>query len=547
MKANYYLFLVCCLSGHDVLSQCYAPTASTIIDVNNAKALITNNGSLWFDNGDAVYEIPDGGGASALFAGGIWIGAYDENNILHTSGAAYCDGRKEGCDFSTGVLTNSTITQNECELFDKIWVVTNYDVSHFISICEENGYPVEVDEIPDAILDWPAKGNPFAKDVNDETLLITTDLAPFVDVDMDGIYNPTLGDYPSIHGDQCAFWVMNDVGKEHSLTHGLPLGLEIHAMAYAFNYPGHLDNTTFYQYKFINKSDHDYTGMYIGKWVDVDLGCFNNDYIGCDTARDLGIVYNGTFPDDCYGGYFSEIPVVAIDFLYNSGLEGNNLMSSFNFYVNGGGSVQGEPQNAFEFYNYLSGRWRDGSNITYGGDGFGGADNFPFMFPDEPSDSGGWSECSMNNAPGERKFIMSSGPINLNSGQYLDFTYAVEAVFSENFSPCPSFEEIQNCANYIQAVYDNVINTKIQEVKNQSLNIYPNPFSDYCMIDLSSISDHENLTIEIFNMQGVLMRSISDIRETKLKIERGNLSSGIYFYRLRNENEFLSQGKLIVN
>ena len=35
-------------------------------------------------------------------------------------------------------------------------------------------------------------------------------LAPFVDVDYDGLYNPALGDYPDVMGDQAIFFIFND-------------------------------------------------------------------------------------------------------------------------------------------------------------------------------------------------------------------------------------------------------------------------------------------------------------------------------------------------
>ncbi len=54
---------------------------------------------------------------------------------------------------------------------------------------------------PIPILEWPANGNPFAKGAGGVALVVNHDLAPFVDVNGDGKYNPLLGDYPAMKGD----------------------------------------------------------------------------------------------------------------------------------------------------------------------------------------------------------------------------------------------------------------------------------------------------------------------------------------------------------
>ena len=49
--------------------------------------------------------------------------------------------------------------------------------------------------------------------MNGHTINFDKDLAPFVDVDNDGNYNPLNGDYPKIKGNQSIWWVMNDNGN----------------------------------------------------------------------------------------------------------------------------------------------------------------------------------------------------------------------------------------------------------------------------------------------------------------------------------------------
>ena len=57
-------------------------------------------------------------------------------------------------------------------------------------------------------------------------------------------------------------------------------------------------------------------------WADIDLGCYTDDYIGCDTVRSLGYAYNadeedGTNGITCLQGvptYGNEVPMIGIDY-----------------------------------------------------------------------------------------------------------------------------------------------------------------------------------------------------------------------------------------
>lgn len=71
-------------------------------------------------------------------------------------------------------------------------------------------------------------------------------LADFVDINSDGIYNPSSGDYPCIKGDQAVFMIFNDDRNVHGETGGQKMRFEFHAMLYAYKAPGTwLDSVVF--------------------------------------------------------------------------------------------------------------------------------------------------------------------------------------------------------------------------------------------------------------------------------------------------------------
>lgn len=104
------------------------------------------------------------------------------------------------------------------------------------------------------------------------------------------------------------------------------------------------------------------------------------------------------------------------------------IMSKFVYYNNlnaNNGNVR--PGRSTDYYNYLTGRWRNGDCIQYGGNGYtvGSGKCANYMFPSDPRDPNGWSEVTANNEPGDRRFIQSAGPFTLKPGAVNKVTIGV--------------------------------------------------------------------------------------------------------------------------
>ncbi|PSR01550.1 MAG: hypothetical protein BRD50_08610 [Bacteroidetes bacterium SW_11_45_7] len=361
-----------------------------------------------------------------------------------------------------------TVTKQTCNNYDRFWEVSGSDIDQLIAASDNGTSTVPQSDISSNILQWPAKGNTNATGTQGTTINVTDDLAPFEDVDGDGQYDPTQGDYPiinencsGVYADQMIFWVFNDKGNIHTETGGQAIGLEIKATAFAFNTSDEVNNMTFYRYQITNESSTKLNDAYMGQWVDPDLGCFDDDFVGCDTTRELGIVYNGDAVDeDCATkGYGSNPPLLGVDYFEGPNkVNGDELgMSSF-LYYNNDFSVTGNPETAVHYYNYLSGFWKDGSPFTYGGNGYGGSQPFPYMFPSDPSNqsSGAWSECSEGNTPADRRFLQSSGPFTLAPGAVNDITIGVTWVRPPNQSGCAAdFDALRRADDKAQSLFDN--------------------------------------------------------------------------------------------
>ncbi len=199
------------------------------VDIGNIKAAVLLHGDMNWDAASlsSQCEFPKGSGIHLSGATTIWMGSYDDQGQLHVAAQTY---RQTGNDFWPGPLdSNGSLDLATSTQWARIWKVNYLEIGQHISNTNRT-----VTNTPPAILEWPAKGNPYAKGNNGAPLTITTDMAPFVDVNSDGNYNPLHGDYPEIKGDQMLWWVFSDNGPTHNNAVSQPLEVEVHAKAYAY-------------------------------------------------------------------------------------------------------------------------------------------------------------------------------------------------------------------------------------------------------------------------------------------------------------------------
>lgn len=296
--------------------------------------------------------------------------------------------------------------------------------------------------VPFDILTWPAKGNPHWR-FNLNFTPVQTDPAlfpaPFVDVNGDGIYNVYDGDYPKIQGDVMAWWALTD-SVPHTFSHTSPLVVDLLASAYAYDCPQSptVGQSLFVEFEVINRSDKHYEETHFGIWADPDLGCYNDDFIGSLPAENAWYVYNANdFDDECgVPGFGAEIPVQTIAFL-NADLDHFAVFN--NPSVGVPSAATADPQQPHEFFNYLTGKWRDGVPFTTSGNGYNpsSTNTTAHLFSGDPADPQGWSMCTANLPDHDRRTLASHGPFDFATGD--TFRLQVAMTVHPNIPhPCPN-------------------------------------------------------------------------------------------------------------
>ncbi|MBD3637809.1 MAG: T9SS type A sorting domain-containing protein [Crocinitomicaceae bacterium] len=545
---------------------CAPANASTFLEFNNVKALIHTGGNLWQISGQnfSQYEVPKGSGIMALFTSALWLGGVDINGQLKIAAVRYRNGNDYWTGPLTDG-GDAEIIPSECLKYDRHFVISQDEVREFdawfkagekdaLEGTNTQGEQFLDYEIPLSILEWPAHGDP--------SLGQNYYLAPFYDRDQDGNYNPYNGDYPwydiekelnctvdrtvTLYGDQTIWWVMNDKGNIHTETGGDPLGMEIRCQAFAFATNDEVNNMTFYNYELVNRSTQTLYGTYFGVFIDGALGGPNDDYVGCDVSRGLGYTYNGDNVDETMGGflgYGANPPAAGVDFFegpyqdddgvdnplttnytqaitekgipysglgigYGDGIVDNERMGMrrFLYYNNFGGgglNAQTDPQSGQDYYNYLSGFWKDGTAFVYGGSGHPASNGAlpaiesDYMFPGS-SDSLGWgtggipqqpwTEQTAGNVPYDRRFAQSSGPFVLQPGAVNNITYGICWARAVAGDPFESVNELRKADDKAQALFDNCFKVldgphapelSVQEMENELIiSLYNEPTSN---------------------------------------------------------------------
>ena len=543
------------------------------LDFNNVRAQIQSFGHQFWKgsaelSSNPVFEFPKNSGKNTIFNSTLWVGGTNADDSLIIAAERY---NQIGIDYWPGPLSingselsidTSTVLQ-----WQKVWKLTKEEIIYHKKHWAENNYePIE------NIATWPAHGN---LELNQAEYL-----APFIDIDGDSIYNPMQGDYPLIRGDQCIYFIINDV-RNHTESGGGVLGIEIHCMAYEFlisdNSP--LNNTVFLSYKIFNRSNNTYNNTYVGVLTDIDIGYARDDYIGCDVQRGTYYAYNGDSIDGegepgTYGNFIPAQGVLILGgpLMNADGIDnpdggcdesingvgfGDDVvdnerygMANFIYFNNGGNQAQSDPQTSQDYYGYLKGIWRDGTVMEYGGNGhvnsgaYGPQANF--MFPnltdpcywgtggEEPYGPVEWTEVTAGNEPEDRRGLSSMGPFTFEPGSMKRVDIAYVSAFPDGENT--AIEQLMQYVDFVKNEYKQDptyfgyqwLGVEEDRVESNAINLlaYPNPVND--MLTFIYKGDDNNATYKLTEITGKEILSGNISQNKNQIINLSGLNAGIF-------------------
>jgi hypothetical protein len=486
------------------------------IDIGDIRAAHLVHGDMWWD-GDSLpkCEFPKGSGKHVGFAGQFSIVAKDPSNNLLVSAQNYrgAPSTRQKTDFWPGPIDPNATTPAQKyainQQWARIWKVSSNEIQGFISSPNHS-----IDNIPAVILEWPAKGNTHAKGAAGAQLTITEDMAPFVDVNSDGIYDALAGDYPKIKGNQMLWWVFNDDGPEHGITASAPLKVEVRMTAFAYGSNTVAQNIIFYEHEIVNKSRVTLSDVRVGIRNESDLGYAFDDFIGFDSSYRMGIIYNGKSVDGSGrpNEYGVQIPIMGVIML---DLPGDNQTARV-------------PVGSFGMKNNTINAWATPQDYW---------DELHFTYP---SSSYGFtlnSECMEAHPPGDRRFALASNDLILNPGEKKKIATAL-IVSSPNAGGCPNtnYTGIKDVADTAIALYrENPPTTSVGPVSGKTaLHIYPNPATDVLHIETA---DQTPGSLNVFDAMGRSIQLVETRTAGRIDVNTSQLPCGVYLIRYQNNGQ----------
>lgn len=377
------------------------------IDINHIDAAVSPCSGGWFfesNTNEPFFKYPKGVNKTTIYAYSFWMGGLDGQDSLHLFAEMFHqNGHRDTWPGPLSINDASTDEQTVTK-WNRTFKITRQEVLEFLAGYQDPDYT-----IPQHILDWPAHG--------DTTKGQAWLLAPFTDVDGDGVYNPYDGDYPDFPGDMAQFVIFNDSYGTHTESGGVPFGVETHVLVYAYDTPEDtvMNNTIFFNYKVFNRSRNDYHDTYIGLWNDWDLGYGYDDYVGCDVDKNAIFCYNRYEEDGeiatvgASWTYGRDWPVQALKILSGPMIPADNLdnpsyadgadcsqfvgngwneyaingsdfgdgvtdnerygLTGFIYNNNRNNIPNGNPETSSDCYGLMRSLWYNGTHLKYGADG----------------------------------------------------------------------------------------------------------------------------------------------------------------------------------
>lgn len=553
MKLSKHLltFLLLLASSSTILAQ-PVPVSATL-QRNNVRATVQSNGALFL--GGEFITAPEAGQPenATIYASGLWLGGVDPAGNLKLAAQLYNENGKS--DFAAGLYHPQA---PDAPPMNKIWRVTREQVLAHIADFQDNG---AIDNPIPEVFAWPATGNAFFEAYNpDQPALTSTSqgLAGYWDRDGTGTYDPDRGDHPVLPVRNCVIsppiipnemlWFTFHDQTPH--TQSLANRLDVEVQATVFSYgclepDNPLNNTVFVHYKLISHNVEHTDDMFFGAFTDFDIGNPNDDFMGCDTSRNLIFAYNGDAVDE--GAYGTTAPAMALQMLRGPLSQfGEELSLAHIMPFEQGSGINGTPQNAVEYYRLLTGSRRDGVPL----------EAFGSNYPGDPNDPNSDSEVSAGNAPGDRRVVSSYGPFRLQPGAVNEIILGYTYTQSPDATPLQNVADMYGRADIVQAYFDNCFENFQQSCSpvisatdefsgaGFDMKVMPNPAINEVLVQLSDAKAQRLVLYDVIGKK--VMEVLPNNRTSEWRLSVGHLPAGMYWLKVQDEHGAFATTPLVI-
>jgi hypothetical protein len=499
------------------------------LNSNKMHIPIMNDGFLNTDriNNSSFFQAPTNYCFNPGLASALWLSAYSADSLC----TAFVEWNELNSDFTPGPLDKITgqPIASEFDRCNRLWSVNRKDIENHLQLVNQNGY-VQDELITESIKNWPGNYLENPKDI----------LAPFIDRNGNSKYEPNLGDYPAIKGNQAVFWIMNDRNSKTSANH---LGIEIHGMAYTEECENEdpklnelLSTSVFFNYTLHNRSDNDLKDAIAGMHNQSTFSHQNSE--GANVT--LNAVYNHPYMlDSSYylstyqpiiGHFITQAPNYEVYGSSDTILLGSNIILK-NYLTD---HSFRQPKNAIEIRHFMEGKNKYG---------------LPIIFPDSSMDST-LITTYMHSAGTDLNYPNSNWPLTVqvacnslistfkfdipkHQNKTVEFGQFLSLYNSDYSDLSKFFNELKTISKMPMASCEN--KTKLNDDKIQLINVYPNPFQENF-----TVTANQPITgkVAILDLLGKTISESAIVNQYEISFKNlAYLKSGMYFIRIENQGK----------
>jgi hypothetical protein len=441
--------------------------------------------------------------------------------------------------------------------YGRVWKISRAQIENHKNNFGNSNY-----QMPEVIANWPGNGDHLKGEA--------FEMAPFVDVNSNGIYEPHLGDYPYIIGDQAVYSIFRDhdnryLGIGNNPSDSSEVKLEFHQMLYAFDSAAipDLNHSVFVNYRIFNRGSETLENARFAFFNDFDIGLFYS-CLGSDSIENTFMAYG------CQSNIlqFENRPIAVKAKLLNQPLDG------FMYFVNGAStgkpSAMHDPLISFSssqavshYYQYMHYRWRDNAALTRENpSGIGSNSNGIGYLAGQHTPSTQWAFNSADNwyfPPSSLPIDPRGLPITLLGDLAPGDHRCLEFVYTHGYDSTDNSGNWQNGITRAKArlsvaesVYDNlntgclgVVLSNDEFESSSEFHSYPNPVRRGAKLNIVSSSTVKR--VEMVSMTGtVLPLNVTTTGEGAEVDIPAHTPAGMYIVRMYAQGKGVVVKKVIV-
>ncbi len=543
--------------GGQVLAQNPCDLAISVqLSAPDLTTTIKSNGSLFnaADGQNSHFQpfLSSGNQASAIFNAELWIAGLDPGFNLKGSFQQYPGNKTTG--YLPGFLDAATGLPQDCANWNRLFKTTGADIAAHRADWADDG---AVQNPLPSILGWPGRGNQQFEAQNGFPMPAANNgFAPFWDENQNGTYEPLEGDFPCVwlrgHEPFVPFEMTWNVFNDVVTNLIKPFFNEIQLTAWTLDCDKpEYRNAVFTSHKIIHRGTEKVDSVSLGLFVDFDLGCYEDDFIGSLPAEHTFFAYNadaidGSFGNQCAGGvatFSGAPPVQAVTFLSKTSPDPDpgffeNKLDRFIGWSN----QNVDATTPGGVYETLNGRWSDGSpivpNTATGFDPSASAST-NWIFPGDIADPTAWSMNNFSVPLADRRALGATNGGAFWPGQVIEFNAAWTtsgggASIVENYETMKkTVAELQKDSKNNALGQCSAITTATAEADSAAkIRLSPNPATDVLWVDLGGF---EAERAEIFDAKGQLLETVFCKNEKGLRLAVGQIPAGVYALKIAGE------------